>query len=126
MRPPFWSMWPACSLNGDFETPGTDNVTDTDTFANWEEIEDDFNTATAITDVAGLIVPSTTAAAIAPASTAIGTLIQNVSSDPLLNFTLEFDFAVPVVARDLYYFLQSEVGLPRANIAYVPGKIHRL
>ncbi|MGB1130758.1 MAG: hypothetical protein ACPG4K_11965, partial [Haloferula sp.] len=114
--------------NWDFETAGTDAVGDTNTFAVWEEDfaqEDDGSTPidpTAVTDVAGLITPGT-AAALSAGSTSVtpARLTQALSVPSLNNFVMEFDFSVPYVGRDLYFFLESAYGNGRVNISYNTG-----
>lgn len=106
--------FPTALNNGSFETPGTDNVTDTDTFADWDEITN----PASITDVPGLIAPSVTAAAFAPATSGGATLAQNLTSPGLVNFTLNFDFSVSKVARDLNFYLEGSGSSTRANIGY--------
>lgn len=107
--------YPTALSNGSFETPGADNVNDTDTFADWDET---VNPAS-ITDVPGLIAPSIKAAALAPLSSGTAALLaQDVTSPDLINFTLNFDFSVPKVARDLILFLETTDSLARVNIGY--------
>jgi hypothetical protein len=112
--------YPQALSNGSFETPGTDNVGDTDTFADWNEAPGSGTPdPTKVTDVPGLIAPSITAAAIAPSNTTSpGRLGQDLTSPPLVNFTLDFDFAVPKVGRDLYFLLETAGSSGRTNIGY--------
>ncbi len=114
--------YPTALSNGSFETPGTDNVSDTDTFADWNEAPSpDLGTPdpTKVTDVPGLIAPSVTAAAIAPTTSgSAGRLDQDITGLPLVNFTLDFDFAVPKVGRDLYLLLGTADSDVRCNIGY--------
>lgn len=101
------------TANGDFETPGADNVTDEDTFLVWQTR----GTATNVIDVPGLVGGSTTAAYIQSAGgfSELSQVVQGNASD----FTIDFAFAHKGVARAFNIVVRQQVGFGgQVNIRY--------
>lgn len=126
-------------VNGDFETPGTSPGDDLDTFADWDEVDDDFAAAAEVMDVPGLLAGSTTAAFLQGVAGGItdnpnnpgGSAGSDMSADlptQLSNFEVNCDFAISegTAGQRLFSVILSSVDSEgvvsqRLNLRYQGG-----
>lgn len=99
--------------NWNFEVPGTDNVSDLDTFAAWTF----FGTAQSLTDVPGLVTGSTTAAYLDNPGAFVE--MRQTLATPLEQFSLNAKFAIKDTTDRAFNLLLRGSG--QANIRYQNG-----